>query len=116
MSAGEFAAKQTVRLTTRGRRSGEPRTVTIWFVANGPRSIVVQHARGTPANWYRNLLADPAVSVDFGAGPIPGRAVPLTDPHRVREVLALVRRKYWAAWLIQWLGRKTTALAAEITW
>jgi len=27
-----------------------------------------------------------------------------------------VRRKYWSAWVIQWLGRKAKALAAEISW
>ena len=116
MSAGDFAARKTMRLTTRGRRSGAPRTVTVWFVGNGPRGVLVQHASSAPANWYRNLLADRAVSVDFGEGPIPARAIPLTDPARIQEVLALVRRKYWLAWVVQLLGRKATPLAAEITW
>jgi len=107
---------KTMRLTTRGRKSGQPRTVRIWFVPSGPSSVLVQHARGTPAQWYRNLVADPAVSVDFGSGSFPARAVPISDPDRVREVLALVRRRYWSAWWIQLLGRRATPLAAEISW
>ncbi len=116
MTADDFAAKKTVRLTTRGRRSAQLRTVTIWFVADDPRRILVQHASGAPANWYRNLVADPEVRVDFGGGPISARATPITSPERIREVLAMVRRKYWSAWLIQLLGRRAKAVAAEINW
>ena len=79
MSGAEFADKKTVRLTTRGRSSGQPRTVTIWFVADGPRRILVQHVTRAPANWYRNLVKNPAVSLDFGDGPIDARATPITD-------------------------------------
>lgn len=116
MTADEFAAQKTVRLTTRGRRSGSARTVTLWFVADGPRRILVQHASRARASWYHNLLGDPAVSLDFGAGSISARATPITEPARIQHVLAMVRRKYWTAWLIQLLGRRAQALAAEITW
>ncbi len=115
-SDAAFAGKKTVRLTTRGRKTGAPRTVPIWFVAAGPRTILVQHATGAAANWYRNLVADGSVSVDFGDGPIPAHATPITDAARIRDVLAQVRRKYWSAWLIQLLGRRATPLAAQITW
>jgi deazaflavin-dependent oxidoreductase (nitroreductase family) len=116
MSGADFADKKTVRLTTRGRSSGQPRTVSIWFVADGPRRILVQHVTSAPANWYRNLLKDPAVSIDFGSGPISARATPITDPQRVQHVLGAVRGKYWSAWLIQLFGRKSPAVAAEISW
>lgn len=103
-------------MTTRGRKSGAPRTVTIWFVADGPRRVLVQHATSAPANWYRNLLADPEVSIDFGGGSIRARATPITAPERIQEVLAFVRRKYWSARLIQLIGRRANPVAAEITW
>ena len=108
--------RKTLRLTTRGRKSGQPRTVTIWFVPDGPRRVRVQHVAPKPAQWYRNLLADPAVSVDFGDGPVAARATPITDPAAIRQVLAAVRKRYWTAPLIQWLGRNASPVAAEITW
>jgi deazaflavin-dependent oxidoreductase (nitroreductase family) len=116
MSGAAFADKKTVCLTTRGRTSGRPRPVTIWFVADGPRRILVQHVTSAPANWYRNLLKNSDVSLDFGEGRIDARATPITDPQRIRQVLDTVRRKYWSAWLVQLLGRKDNAVAAEITW
>ena|SRR5215510_5914938 len=116
MSAADFTEQKTVRLTTRGRSSGQPRTVTIWFVVDGPRRVLVQHVAGAAPHWYRNLQKDPAVSLDFGSGPISARATPIADVERVRQVLAAVRRKYWSAWLIQLLGRRSRAVAAEISW
>ena len=112
----ELERRKTVRLTTRGRKSGQPRTVTIWFVADGPRRVRVQHVAATPAQWYRNLLVDPEVTLDFGTGPIAARAVAISDPDEIQRVLAAVRRRYWTAPLIQWLGRKATPIAAEISW
>jgi deazaflavin-dependent oxidoreductase (nitroreductase family) len=106
--------KRTVRLTTRGRKSGRPRTVKLWFVPFDATTILVQHTSATPAQWYHNLLADPVVQVDFGDGPRAGRAIPITDPERVREVLSLIRRKYPLARVIQWLGRKVEPVAAEV--
>lgn len=110
------ARRKTVRLTTRGRKSGQPRTVTIWFAAAGERAIHVQHVSPTPAQWYRNLLAEPRVTLDFGDGPFDAAARPISDPEQVRAVLAAIRRRYWIAPLIQWLGRKATPVAAEISW
>ncbi len=116
MSDGDFARRKTVRLTTRGRKSGQARAVTIWFIASGPRAIRVQHVAAKPANWYRNLVATSAVAIDFGDGPIEARGTPITDPAGVASVIAAVRKKYWMAWLIQWLGKPQNAVAAEITW
>jgi deazaflavin-dependent oxidoreductase (nitroreductase family) len=114
MDVTAHARKRTVRLTTRGRKSGRPRTVKLWFAAFDATTILVQHTSAAPAQWYRNLLADSAVQVDFGDGARPGRATPITDPARVREVLSLIRRKYVLARVIQWLGRKVGPVAAEI--
>lgn len=108
--------RKTVRLTTRGRKTGQPRTVTIWFVADGTRRVFVQHVAAKPAQWYRNLVAHPDVTLDFGDGPIAARATPITEPAAIRRVLDAVRRRYWTAPLIQWLGRNASPVAAEINW
>jgi deazaflavin-dependent oxidoreductase (nitroreductase family) len=103
-----------MRLTTRGRQSGAPRTVTVWFVVAGETRIFVQHAARAPAHWDRNLQQEPAVQIDFGDGPLEARAEPILDAARIQEVLKQVRRKYRLAWLIQLLGRNAKPVAAEI--
>ncbi len=60
----------TLLLTTRGRRSGRPRT---WPLIYGKRSdgdyVVVASRGGHPEHpsWYRNLCADPRVEVQVRA-------------------------------------------------
>ena len=110
-----YANRKTITLTTKGRKTGQPRPVTIWFVVDAPDTILVQHASAPVANWYRNLEKDPNVTVDFGDGPQPGRAEPIRDADGVREVLAKIRAKHWIAGpLIQFMGRKAEKVAARI--
>jgi deazaflavin-dependent oxidoreductase (nitroreductase family) len=56
-------------LTTTGRKSGTPRTVPLCFLADGDRVVLVASQGGLPDDpqWYKNLLADPAVDLQVGA-------------------------------------------------
>jgi hypothetical protein len=52
-------------LTTTGRKSGQPRVSPLYFLRDGDRVIVAASKGGAEKNpmWYRNLKADPKVSV-----------------------------------------------------
>ena len=52
-------------LTTKGRRSGEPKTVPLIFVRDGENCVVVASLAGAPQHptWYLNLQAEPRVQV-----------------------------------------------------
>ena len=115
MNAGELEKRRTVQLTTRGRKTGRPRTVTVWFVTVDPTSIFVQHVGRKPAQWYGNLLQNPTVQIDFGDGPTAAHAAPITDAARVQKILRLIRKKYLLAWVFQLLGRRDQAVAAQLT-
>lgn len=111
-----YARQKTVRLTTVGRRSGQKRTVTIWFVVEGPSSILVQHVAKKPANWYRNLATEPTVEIDFGSGPLPARAQIFEDRRDIDAVVSQIGKKYWAYRLIRFFGAGSDrAVAARIT-
>ena len=60
-------------LTTTGRRSGQPRTVPLAYLADGERFIVVASNGGAdrPPAWWANLRARPEASVQIGARVIP---------------------------------------------
>jgi deazaflavin-dependent oxidoreductase (nitroreductase family) len=51
-------------LTTTGRKSGQPRTTPLIYLADGERIVLVASQGGMPRNplWYDNLAAQPAVS------------------------------------------------------
>ncbi|MCT2122363.1 nitroreductase family deazaflavin-dependent oxidoreductase [Dietzia cinnamea] len=55
-------------LTTTGRKSGEPRTVPLLHIPDGDRVLLVASQGGLPSHpqWYRNILADPSVTVQVG--------------------------------------------------
>ena len=48
-------------LTTHGRKSGQPRTVPLLYLADGDDLVVVASQGGAPQHpgWYLNLRADP---------------------------------------------------------
>ena len=51
-------------LTTRGRRTGRPHTIEIWFVVIEASAYLMAGGRDR-ADWVRNLMADPAVSLPW---------------------------------------------------
>lgn len=60
-------------LTTTGRRSGQPRTVPLAYLADGDRFVVVASNGGAdraPA-WWTNLQAHPSATVQVGARMVP---------------------------------------------
>jgi deazaflavin-dependent oxidoreductase (nitroreductase family) len=57
-----------VLLTTKGRKTGEPRTTPLIYLQDGERIVVVASKGGFPTNpaWYLNLQANPEVEVQLG--------------------------------------------------
>jgi deazaflavin-dependent oxidoreductase (nitroreductase family) len=51
-------------LTTRGRVSGRPHEIEIWFALDG-RTLYLLSGGGDRSDWVRNLQAEPAVTVRF---------------------------------------------------
>jgi deazaflavin-dependent oxidoreductase (nitroreductase family) len=104
-------AEQFLYLTTRGRKTGEPRRIEIWFVEHKGRHYIVSERR-EESHWVKNLQHDPAVTFSVGTRGEPGAAVPPSraagrvvreeeEPALVREVRALMDAKYrWSDGLV----------------
>ncbi len=62
---GRLAGRDMLLLTTRGRRSGEPRTTPLSYLADADDFVVVASNNGAPADpaWWLNLAADPAAEI-----------------------------------------------------
>ena len=63
-----------VLLTTAGARTGQRRTTPVMFHRDGGRLLVVASNAGAPKHpdWYRNLVADPRVTVEARRRDLPG--------------------------------------------
>jgi len=68
-----LADEEYAYLTTRGRRTGAPHTVELWFSPVGTAVWFVAGG-GTSSDWVANLVADPSVTVRVGEHTFAGRA------------------------------------------
>jgi deazaflavin-dependent oxidoreductase (nitroreductase family) len=68
ITRGPFTGRQLILLTTRGRKSGRERTNPLAFTRDGDRYVIVASKGGAPTNpdWFRNLRANPRVTVEVG--------------------------------------------------
>lgn len=98
----ELRSAGDCRLTTTGRRTGHPRTITIWFAAVGDRVYMLAGGRAE-AHWVRNIEANPAVLVQIGRRTFEGRGRLVEgedDDPIARDAIAA---KYGTNWLTRWL-------------
>lgn len=81
----------TLRLTTRGRRTGKARSVILGYFEDGPNLVTLAMngwADGEPS-WWLNLQGDPGARVELAGGPCTVRA-------RIAE--GEERSRLWARW------------------
>jgi deazaflavin-dependent oxidoreductase (nitroreductase family) len=72
----DWNGTQTLLLTTKGRRSGEPRTTPLIYGRDGDSYVIVASKGGTdeqPA-WYLNLSEEPQVEVQVKGDRFQARA------------------------------------------
>jgi deazaflavin-dependent oxidoreductase (nitroreductase family) len=92
-----LAAEAFCYVTTTGRRSGHPHKIEIWFGLSGP-SIYLLSGGGERADWVRNMMANPGVSVRIGGRTFGGRARVVEDPREERMARDLLFEKYDAGY------------------
>jgi deazaflavin-dependent oxidoreductase (nitroreductase family) len=81
-------------LTTKGRKSGKPRTSPIMYAKSEDRLLVIASNNGAARNpqWYANLLTDPQVTVELPGRVFTATAVPLSGADYDREWERVVSR------------------------
>lgn len=91
-------------LTTRGRRSGRPHTVMLDVVGHDParETFYVQPADGRRADWVRNVLADPRVTVEARGRRVEARVDDVTGAGSAEVVLRFIRAHPWYSRFIVW--------------
>ena len=80
-------------LTTTGRKSGRPRVTPLQY-EESDGIIYLGAARGKQADWVRNILADPEVTVRVKAREFHGVANVVSDVSRIADFLELRLRRH----------------------
>jgi deazaflavin-dependent oxidoreductase (nitroreductase family) len=85
---GKIAGMPVLLLTTKGRKSGQPRERALTYVPSGNAYAVIASFLGEPRHpdWYLNLKADPQASVRCG-----GKSLDV----RAREAAGEERDRLW---------------------
>jgi deazaflavin-dependent oxidoreductase (nitroreductase family) len=67
--SGQFAGAPLLLLTTTGAKSGQERTTPLAYTRDGERFVVIASKGGAPTNpdWYHNLRAHPAATIEVGS-------------------------------------------------
>jgi deazaflavin-dependent oxidoreductase (nitroreductase family) len=75
-AGGIFEGRPVLLLTTTGARSGQSRVNPLLYGLDDERPVIVASKGGSPTHpdWYRNILANPDVTVEIGMESFPARA------------------------------------------
>ncbi len=92
LGLGPLIGRLVMLLTTTGRKSGKPRVVPLQYEEH-EGVVYVGSARGTRADWYRNIEANPQVHLQIGSRSFRGVAQPLIDPVEIADFLELRLRR-----------------------
>jgi deazaflavin-dependent oxidoreductase (nitroreductase family) len=112
-----FAGEQYCYLTTRGRVTGRPHRIEIWFAIDAD-TLYMLSGGGERSDWVKNLRHTPAVTVDASTGRFEGRARIVTDRAEDEHARALVHDKYAPGYrgdLTAW-RRSALPIAVDIDW
>lgn len=92
---GSYGLPQLL-LTTTGRKSGQPRTVTLLYGGEGDQLVVVASNFGQEHHpgWAFNLVADPAATVEVKGRSWPVTASLIEDDAERDAVWAIMRAIY----------------------
>lgn len=83
---GGFEGAPMLVLTTTGAKSGKTRENPMMYLAEGDKIYVFASKAGAPTNpdWYHNLVAYPAVTVELGTERFEAVATPVDGAERDR--------------------------------
>jgi deazaflavin-dependent oxidoreductase (nitroreductase family) len=75
-------------LTTTGRKSGLPRLTPLQYEQIDGEYYIAS-ARGSQADWFKNILADPKVHIQIKKEEFDALAEPVTDPSRIADFIEI---------------------------
>jgi deazaflavin-dependent oxidoreductase (nitroreductase family) len=81
-----------LKLTTKGRKSGQPREAGVSFMPVDGKYVIFS-GWGVRSDWYRNLLANPDVTIQVGRKTMQATAKPVDDPERRQALMQQMRSR-----------------------
>jgi len=89
----QLAEESTLEITTRGRKSGKPRTKPIWFVYEQGH-LYIQSGKEGKTDWYRNLQKNAQMRIKIAHLALIGKARFIEEREETERVHTLFTSKY----------------------
>ena len=93
--------REKIKITVKGRRSGHEVTLPVWFVLEG-KTLWLLPVHGSRTQWFRNVLADPTLTLQAGRRAVTAMGRPRRARSEVQRVLERFRKKYSAKLVAQY--------------
>jgi len=83
---GDFKGAPMILITHTGAKSGTTYTTPLVYTRDGDRYVIIASKGGAPADphWFRNVVANPDVTVEVGTERFPARARVAEGEERAR--------------------------------
>ena len=108
-----LARYRQVELTVRGRKSGKPISIPVWFALDGEKLYLLP-VNGSDTQWYKNVLKNPAIRIDARGTEAQFRAVPITEGKAVKSVIEKFQEKYGAGDVKKYYSKLDVAVVVEL--
>lgn len=107
-----LARYQEITITVTGRKSGRAISNPVWFVLDDGKLYLLP-VKGSDTQWYRNVEKNPSFLIDARGEKAELKALHVTDPKQVAEVVEKFRTKYGAGDVKKYYSRLDVAVVAE---
>ena len=102
-----------IKITVTGRKSGRKISNPVWFVFEDGKLYLVP-VQGSDTQWYKNVLKNPAISIDARGAEAELKAVPVTGKKQVSSVVEKFREKYGAGDVKKYYSKFDAAIVVQI--
>lgn len=94
--ARALRGRDEITITVRGRRTGRTITLPVWFVLDRT-TLWLLPVRGSRSQWFKNVVAEPTITVRAGRQRQALPARPVRDTRVVKAVVRKFEAKYTPA-------------------
>ena len=102
-----------IKITVTGRKSGRKISNPVWFVFEDDTLYLVP-VEGSDTQWYKNVLKNPAISIDARGAEAEFKAVAVTDKKQVSSVVEKFREKYGPGDVKKYYSKFDVAVVVQI--
>ena len=86
-------ATKQISLTVKGRKTGKAVTLPIWYGMEG-QILYIMPKDGSRTNWYRNLPANPTITLKAGPEELSASYTRTTEKPIVQKVIGMIRERH----------------------